>query len=479
MKTVVLLSRFSDHFSTLNEGLPSARHVHLRDVDEALNWVEKQPADYLFLDLDMLGGGSQPLTADTFKALFARFWRRRPALQFILLTSADGVGDAVAAVKSGASGYLKSPVMPEEVRLAAKAADEDIIKDSEIDYLREQFWEADDRETIRTECQLMRTVFAHIRSVAPTRTTVLLTGETGTGKSLLAKLIHRHSNRKDAQFISVHCGAIPDTLIESDLFGHEKGSFTGADRRKLGKFEIANGGTIFLDEVGTLTPSTQIKLLMVLQEGLFQRVGGETTYKTDVRVIAATNGDLQAMSENGQFRKDLYYRLNVFPIHLPSLRARKGDIAHLVTQFIDRLNALYAKEIRGVHPIVLDALGAYEWPGNIRELENVIERAYILETSHTLSPESFPSDFFDDRDMPAELMISSEMTLAQTRCQGIQEIERQYLKGLLARHSGRINQSAAEAGITPRQLHKLMKKYGLQKEDFKPPFRKSTSSSSA
>lgn len=393
MKTVVLLSRFSDHFATLNEGLPAARHIHLRDVDEALNWVENHPVDYVFLDVDILGGGNQPLTADTFKTVFARFWKRRPALQFIVLTPADGAVDAVTAVKSGASGYLKSPVRSEEVRLAARAADEDIIKDSEIDYLRERFWEADDRETIRTESQAMRTVFGHIRSVAPTRTTVLLTGETGTGKSLLAKLIHRHSHRKDAQFISVHCGAIPDTLIESELFGHEKGAFTGADRRKLGKFEIANGGTIFLDEVGTLTSSTQIKLLMVLQEGFFQRVGGETTYKTDVRVIAATNSDIQAMSENGQFRIDLFYRLNVFPIHLPTLRERKGDIAHIVTQFIDRLNALYAKDIRGVHPMVLDALGAYEWPGNIRELENVIERAYILETSHTLSPESFPSDF--------------------------------------------------------------------------------------
>lgn len=477
MKSCVVLSGSSDHFLTIRKGLPKSGHVHLQSIDESLRWLERHTVDYLFLDLDVLGKGDRPLTAETVKELFVRFWKRRPALQLIVLTSPDGVGEAVAAVKAGASCYLKTPFISEEVRLAVRAVDEDIIKDSELDYLREQFWEADARETVRTECEPMKKAYSLIRSVAQTRTTVLLTGETGTGKSLLAKLIHRHSNRRDAQFISVHCGAIPDTLIESELFGHEKGAFTGADRRKLGKFEIANGGTIFLDEVGTLTPSAQIKLLMVLQEGLFQRVGGESTLKADVRVIAATNGDLQAMSELGQFRKDLFYRLNVFPIHLPPLKARKGDIAHLVAQFIERLNTVHNKAIRGVHPMVLDALRAYEWPGNIRELENVIERAYILESSHSLSPGSFPGEFFKDRDLAAEVAIDTELTLAQIRSQGIQEIERQYLKSLLSRHSGRINQSAQEAGITPRQLHKLMKKYGIQKEDFKTLSRKPLSPS--
>jgi transcriptional regulator with GAF, ATPase, and Fis domain len=303
--------------------------------------------------------------------------------------------------------------------------------------------------------------------VASTRTTVLLTGETGTGKNLLAKLIHRHSNRRDAQFISVHCGAIPDTLLESELFGHEKGAFTGAVRRKMGKFEIANGGTIFLDEVGTLTPAAQVKLLMVLQEGLFERVGGEATLRTDVRVIAATNADLKQMTEEGLFRKDLFYRLNVFPIELPPLRTRTPDIPHLVEGFLKKMSDFGPKIISTVHPSVIKALVTYAWPGNIRELENLVERAYILESSDSLTPNSFPAEFFDQDDLCAEVAIDSHATLSQVRADGVEEIERRYLKDLLLRHKGRINASAEEAGITTRQLHKLMKKYGYRKEFFK------------
>jgi transcriptional regulator with GAF, ATPase, and Fis domain len=297
---------------------------------------------------------------------------------------------------------------------------------------------------------------------------VLLTGETGTGKSLLAKLIHRHSNRREAQFISVHCGAIPDTLLESELFGHEKGAFTGAARRKLGKFEIANGGTIFLDEIGTLTPSAQVKLLMILQEGFFERVGGEATLKTDVRVVAATNADLKQMAGEKNFRKDLFYRLNVFPIDLPPLRERAPDIPKLVESFLTKHNSLGPKAIRHVHPSVTKALCHYDWPGNIRELENLIERAYILEQSDTLTSESFPSNFFNAECQTAEVPIDTSQSLAKVRAEGVEEIERRYLKDLLSRHQGRINQSAEEAGITTRQLHKLMTKYGLRKEDFKP-----------
>jgi transcriptional regulator with GAF, ATPase, and Fis domain len=313
----------------------------------------------------------------------------------------------------------------------------------------------------------MKKVYDLIRSVAPTRTTVMLTGETGTGKSLLAKLIHRHSNRRDAQFISVHCGAIPDTLLESELFGHEKGAFTGAVRRKLGKFEIANGGTIFLDEIGTLTPTAQVKFLMVLQEGLFERVGGEATLKTDVRVVAATNADLKLMADEKAFRKDLYYRLNVFPIDLLPLRERSADIPQLVEGFLAKFNGHGPKEIRYVHPTVTKALRRYAWPGNIRELENLVERAYILEQSDTLTPESFPGDFFNQEWLTAEVPIDASQSLAQVRAEGVDEIERRYLKEVLARQQGRINLSAEEAGITTRQLHKLMKKYGLRKEDFK------------
>ena len=430
--------------------------------------LENHPYDYLFVELSAVPAtvlAGRDRTA--FEALFEPFWRLRPSLKIIVMTASGQTGAGIAAVEAGAAGYLKMPVNREEVRFITRDVYEGEILESELDYLREQFWEADVREIVRTRCPNMKKAYDLIQSVAPTRTTVLLTGETGTGKNLLAKLIHRHSNRREAQFISVHCGAIPDTLLESELFGHEKGAFTGAVRRKMGKFEIANGGTMFLDEVGTLTPSAQVKLLMVLQEGLFERVGGEATLKTDVRVIAATNADVKQMTEEGLFRKDLYYRLNVFPIELPPLRERTPDIPHLVEGFLRRLSHFGPKTIRQVHPAIIKALSTYGWPGNIRELENLVERAYILEPSEVLTPESFPADFFEQEGPTAEVPINIAHTLAQVRADAVREIERRYLKDLLLRHKGRINVSAQEAGITTRQLHKLMKKYGYRKEAFK------------
>jgi transcriptional regulator with GAF, ATPase, and Fis domain len=352
-----------------------------------------------------------------------------------------------------------------------------VLEHEEVLRLRDRL--ADDNRYLNRELQRLagdelvgadfglREVMRRVRQVAPTESPVLLTGETGVGKDVIANAIHLGSSRREGPFIPVNCGAIPDSLIDSELFGHEKGAFTGAVRRKMGKFEIANGGTIFLDEVGTLTPAAQVKLLMVLQEGLFERVGGETTLKTDVRVIAATNADLKQMTEEGLFRKDLFYRLNVFPIELPPLRERQPDIFHLMEGFLKRLSDFGPKAIRKVHPAVVNALGGYPWPGNIRELENLVERAYILEPSDTLTPESFPAEFFGEGGGAAELAIDMHNTLAQVRACGVEEIERRYLKDLLSRHKGRINASAEEAGITTRQLHKLMKKYGYRKEAFK------------
>jgi transcriptional regulator with PAS, ATPase and Fis domain len=313
----------------------------------------------------------------------------------------------------------------------------------------------------------MRDVFIKIRAVAPTRSTVLLIGETGTGKGLLTRMIHMHSNRSDDSFVSVHCGAIPDTLLESELFGHEKGAFTGAVRKKLGKFEIARSGTIFLDEIGTITPSAQIKLLQVLQDGSFSRVGGEEVLHTDARVIAATNADLTAMIERDEFRKDLYYRLNVFPIEIPPLRARVDDISKIVEVFLKKLKQRYKKNVHSVHPHVLQAFKNYHWPGNIRELENLMERACILETTNILTPESFPTVLFESGDQHFMLPTEAHLTLADARRHVIEDFERQYIKELFARSKGRVNRAAEDAGISSRQLNKLMVKYGIQKESFK------------
>jgi transcriptional regulator with GAF, ATPase, and Fis domain len=313
----------------------------------------------------------------------------------------------------------------------------------------------------------MRDVYKKIRAVASTRATVLLIGETGTGKGLLARIIHMHSNRCDDPFISVHCGAIPDTLLESELFGHEKGSFTGAVRKKLGKFEMARGGTIFLDELGTITPPAQIKLLQVLQDGTFSRVGGEETLQTDARVITASNADLAEMSERSEFRKDLYYRLNVFPIDIPPLRERVEDIPQIVEVFLEKLKLRHEKNIHSVHPQVLQAFKNYAWPGNIRELENLMERACILETTWILTPESFPTGLFESDTVHAVLPVQNHLPLAEARRHATEDFERQYLKTLFTRTKGKVNIAAENAGISSRQLNKLMVKYKIQKEMFK------------
>jgi DNA-binding NtrC family response regulator len=264
----------------------------------------------------------------------------------------------------------------------------------------------------------------------------------------------------------VHCGAIPETLIESELFGHERGAFTGAQSRRMGKFELAAGGTIFLDEVGTMSPAAQIKLLKVLQERTIQRVGGETDIPVNVRVIAAANRDLKKLCEQGQFRSDLYYRLNVFPIELPPLRNRAEDIPHIVNVILKRLNERYPKAVLGPAGTVLRGLRHYGWPGNIRELENVVERAYILETTPYLRNENCPVEIVPYRGKDPVMLVETTGTLAAVRQKTVDEVEGKYLREKLALHKGRIDRTAAEAGITPRQLHKLMVKHGISRESF-------------
>jgi DNA-binding NtrC family response regulator len=420
----------------------------------------------MFIELDIL---LTSIPEEDYKEALRPFWQLYPTIEIIVMAPQNQIRRAIKAVKAGASDYLPYPIDQEEVKYIAEGIAESIIQQSELNYLRDQFWNVDSLELVQTKSPNMKKVFDNIRSVSPTKSTVLLTGDTGTGKSVLAKLIHQHSNRRDDQFISVHCGAIPDTLVESEMFGHEKGAFTGAVKRKLGKFEIADGGTIFLDEIGTITSSAQIKLLQVLQDGTFQRVGGEEILNTDVRVIAATNADLKKMCEEGQFRKDLYYRLNVFPIEIPSLRERIEDIPLFIETFLRNLNKFSLKTIRSTHHQVLEAFTRYPWPGNIRELENLIERAYILETSAELTPESFPSELFEPDTNPVFIPTSETLTLTQARQRGVEEIERNYLKDVLARHKGRIGDSARAAGISTRQLNKLMNKYGIKKEEFKAP----------
>ncbi len=443
-------------------------------VDTALNretcasLFARSRYDFLFIDLEFLEPGEDASSGrPNYGQALQRYWQVMPNVEIVVMGPQDRIRDAVMAVKAGASNYITYPIHADELRFMTDSIYQASLMQSELNYLRDRFWHVDSLEVVKTKSPAMMKVFEKVRSVAPTKTNVLITGETGTGKGMLAKLIHRHSNRANAQFITVHCGAIPDSLIESELFGHEKGAFTGADRRKLGKFEISNKGTIFLDEIGTITPSAQIKLLQVLQDRTFQRVGGEVTIEADVRVIVATNSDLKAMSDGGLFRKDLYYRLCVFPIEVPPLRERKEDVPHLAEYFLKDLNKMYSKGIFKIDPRVLEAFELYNWPGNIRELENLMERAYILENSAMLTPDGFPGEIFAGEGKAVLPQVDVSLPISTVRRKAVEAVEIAYLKSLLSKQTGRMSKSALAAGITTRQLHKLLTKYGIRKEDFK------------
>ncbi len=467
MPSVVAATKDPEAFKTIKRVFGAGNRLEsAAGYEQALQVLTKRHFELLFIDLELL---HPPLEAGRkdWRKVLQPLWRACPQVSVVVLAPQERVRDAVDLVRAGAGNYLTFPLNPDELAYVVESMRESSRMESELNYLRDSFWRADSSRLVDSNSPAMRKVFEKVKMCAPTSALVLLTGETGTGKSVLARLIHRHSERGERQFISVHCGAIPDTLIESELFGHEKGAFTGAMRRKPGKFEIAHGGTIFLDEVGTITHAAQIRLLQVLQERTFQRVGGESTLETDARIIAATNEDLKKLTEQGAFRTDLYYRLNVFPIDIPPLRERREDIPLLVRYFLQDFKRKYGKEIEDAHPLVLEALQAYNWPGNVRELQNLVERAFILENTHLLTPESFPQEIFGSTGPAACLPLDTSLTLAQFREVAKENAERQYLKELLSANKGRINRSAAQAGISTRQLHKLLGKYGIRKEEFK------------
>jgi DNA-binding NtrC family response regulator len=465
MKSFLIISPKKEATSLIQSSIPDDCKVETAaNIKTARCLQRNHYFDIIFFDLDVS-------ESDTPKRKYADIIdllrESNPRVCIVILTSKETIREAVKMVKAGANDYLSYPIEPIEVRLVIRSLYESLTQDLELDYLRDRFWKTEWLDHLQTYSKSMRMVYKKIRAVAPTKATVMLIGETGTGKSMLARLVHLHSNRCDDPFISVHCGAIPDTLLESELFGHEKGAFTGAVRMKMGKFEMARTGTVFLDEIGTITPAAQVKLLQVLQDGIFNRVGGEQELKTDARIIAATNSDLSGMCDRGTFRKDLYYRLNLFPIELPTLQERREDIPYLIDRVLKKLNTMHGKSLHSVHPQVIRALQNYNWPGNIRELENLMERAYILESTSILTPENFPNEIFEIDIETAVLPINTHLSIAEARQKAVGEFERQYLMELFSHTKGRVTVAAKEAGISTRQLNKLMVKHGIRKEVFK------------
>ena len=365
-------------------------------------------------------------------------------------------------MRAGACDYLTKPLIDEELLMAIERAFNQQHMIEENAELRRELDKRFAMDNIVGQDQRMLRLFDMIQSVADTRATVLVTGESGTGKSMIARSIHRHSSRSGKPFVEVACGALPENLLESELFGHVKGAFTGATSDKEGKFAQADGGTIFLDEIGTASPAMQVKLLRVLQELEFEQVGGDKTYKIDVRVILATNEDLSEAVEEGRFRQDLFYRINVINLELPALRQRVSDIPLLAQTFLEQVREDTNRQVTGFSEDALNALEAYHWPGNIRELQNVVERAVLLGKGEVISAGDLPRDVTGAQRTNMIIPRTGQMTLKEA----LEEPERQIIQEVLEAHNWNRNATADALGVNRTTLYKKMKRLGLEGRQF-------------
>ena len=378
-----------------------------------------------------------------------------PGLQVIMISGHGTIETAVRATKLGAYDFIEKPLSLEKVLLSINNALKYNRLEAELDLFRERDRQ---RYQITGHSQAITELREQIKIVAPTNAWVLIAGENGTGKELVAHTIHRLSKRKDKPLIEVNCAAIPEDLIESELFGHEKGAFTGATTMKKGKFDQANDGTLFLDEIGDMSLKAQSKVLRILQEQRFERVGGNRTIRVDVRVIAATNKNLEEEIEKGTFRDDLYFRLNVIPIRVPPLRERVDDILELANEFLDEFSLDSKKERKFLTPEALDLLMNYSWPGNVRELKNLTERMAIMYPDKVIDGEDIPPPFNTSRseDSRLESFLSSD-TLKEAR----ETFERSFIASKLREFEGNISKTAEAIGMERSNLHKKIKAYGL------------------
>jgi DNA-binding NtrC family response regulator len=389
--------------------------------------------------------------------LLEAFKAKRPDVVFLVITAFGTVEVAVEAMKRGAFDFILKPFTGDEIKQKFRKALEQYelqqrvqVLTQETEVLREQVQSRFNTRLIVGDSAAMNDIDDVIERVAPSSTAVLITGETGTGKELVARAIHERSQRRDHPFVPVNCAVFADSLVESELFGHEKGAFTGADRQKRGRFELADGGSIFLDEVGELSGPVQAKLLRVLQEREFERVGGSETVRCDIRLIAATNRNLEEEIKKGTFREDLYFRLNVIPIHLPALRERKDDIPLLTSHFLERFSRENHKKVDGFHEDAMARMLAYNWPGNVRELENVVERGVVLTRDPWIDSSLLP---FAE---PAEPARENNLT-AQ-----VEDHEQRLIRRALADAGGNATKAAEKLGVSRSTLRYKIEKYNIQ-----------------
>ncbi|MCG6894800.1 MAG: sigma-54 dependent transcriptional regulator [Desulfobacteraceae bacterium] len=409
--------------------------------EDALKLIETHPFDIVFLDIKL--EGMSGLSA------LRHIKEIDPDIEVVMITAYASVPSAIEAMKNGAYDYLLKPFEPDELSILIEKILEHRAQFQENLFLRHQYQEQNRFESLIGQSESMQEVFRLIRDVAPMNSTVLITGETGTGKGLAAKAIHTHSRWGDGPFVAVNCGAIPEHLMESDLFGHEKGAFTDARDTKRGRLELAHGGTLFLDEIGEISMRMQIDLLRVLEDGVFYRVGGTRSIEAQFRVIAATNRDLQAAIREGKFREDLFYRLNVITLRMPPLKERKDDIPLLAEHFRSRFVQETNKPIDRISREALDEMMLYDWPGNVRELENAIERAVVVGKERFLKPEDLPI-------FQAECRVAPEPL-------SLKEIEMNHIVQILAENDWNIAKSSKILGIDRSTLYNKIQRYQIRK----------------
>ncbi len=451
-----------DDDKNTREGLQRALEGRYRVLlaesgERALETLAERPVDVLLSDVRM--PGMDGLT------LLQRALARSPNLICIMLTAYGNVETAVEAMKRGAADFLTKPVNLDhlEMLLARALRARDIEQENRN--LRQQLDTRYGLENIISISPRMNEVFETIKLTAPTQATVLLQGESGTGKELAANAIHRLSSRARGPFVAVHCAALSATLLESELFGHEKGAFTGATERRKGRFEMADGGTLFLDEISEIDPSTQIKLLRVLEERRFERVGGRETIEVDIRLLAATNCDLRARVEEGRFRSDLFFRLDVVTITLPPLRERLEDVPLLCRHFLKEFSAKHGKNVEDITAEAVSVLSAYAWPGNVRELRNAIERMVVLSRGPRLTARDVPA--------PIRLAVQGEAHSGQWRGEprragggeSLEEAERNMIFAALRRSNGNRTEAAQQLGISRRTMQRKLKRYRMENQE--------------
>jgi len=421
------------------------------DGEEAIALIGKEPCNLVVADVSMPGLNGFDL--------LKKIRQDHPLTEVILTTAYGTVENAVQAIKLGAFNYVTKPVIDEEIKMMVGRCLEIQAMKAENENLKQELDSRLGFHNLVGKDFKMQRIYELIGAVADTKSTVLLTGESGTGKTMIARAIHYNSCRRNGPFMEVNCGALPDTLLESELFGHVKGSFTGASSDKRGKFEAADGGTIFLDEISTASPALQVKLLRVLQERSFERVGGAETLHVDVRVIIATNRDLAQMVSDGTFREDLYYRVNVVSIDMPPLRDRVPDISLLAEHFLKQCCERLQKKVDSFDRPAMKLMLHYGWPGNVRELENVVERAVVLCQSERITPRDLPPVLLNGRtgEFADEPILPLRMSLEKP--------ERQIIEATLQLNNWNRQRTAAMLSINRTTLFNKMRKYDLLKEE--------------